>query len=89
MRVQVIRAWRDRFDAEALELEDGATVADALARTRVPQAGIAGLAIHGERTTPQSVLHEGDRLELLEGLLADPRESRRRRARDQAGRKPA
>lgn len=86
MRVQVIRAWRDGFDAETLELAAGATVADALAATRVRQDGIAGYAIHGERTTPQALLREGDRLELLEPLLADPKESRRRRARDQAGR---
>ncbi|HRN61283.1 MAG TPA: RnfH family protein [Luteimonas sp.] len=87
MRVEVVRAWRDRFDAETLELATGATVADALALTRVPREGIAGFAIHGERATGQTPLRDGDRLELLDPLLADPKESRRRRARDQAQRK--
>ncbi len=85
MRVQVIRAWRERFEAEELELEPGASVADALALTRIPRDGVAGVAIHGERAQPQTVLHDGDRLELLEPLLADPKESRRRRAQVQAG----
>ena len=86
MRVQVIRAWRDGFERETLDLADGATVADALAATRIDQDGVAGHAIHGERAGPDSGLREGDRLELLGPLLADPKESRRRRARDQAGR---
>lgn len=86
MRVQVIRAWRDRFEAEDLELCAGATIADALAATRIAQDGVAGVAIHGERTTPQAALRDGDRLELLEPLLADPKDSRRRRAQVQAGR---
>lgn len=87
MQVEVIRAWRDRFDSETLELAAGARVADALAATRVSQAGVAGWAIHGERATADAVLHDGDRLELLEALVADPKESRRKRARDQAGRR--
>ncbi|MCW5580852.1 MAG: RnfH family protein [Luteimonas sp.] len=86
MRVQVVRAWREGFEAEDLELPEGARVADALAATRLSQGGVAGHAIHGERTTPQAVLREGDRLELLGPLLVDPKEARRERARTQAGR---
>ncbi|TYT23759.1 RnfH family protein [Luteimonas viscosa] len=88
MRVQVIRAWRERFEAQELDLPEGANVADALAATRIAQAGLAGYAIHGERTTRDAPLHHGDRLELLEPLLADPKDNRRRRARAQAD-KPA
>lgn len=87
MRVQVIRAWRDRHEAETLELAPGATVAHALERTRIAQKGVAGVAIHGERATPQRVLRDGDRLELLEPLLADPKDARRRRAQGQATRR--
>ena len=86
MHVQVIRAWRERFETEELELEPGASVADALALTRISRDGVAGVAIHGERAQSQTVLRDGDRLELLEPLLADPKESRRRRAQVQAGR---
>jgi len=86
VRVQLIRAWRERFDSEELELADGATVADALARTRLPRDGLAGCAVHGERVEQDAPLHDGDRLELLGPLLADPKDSRRRRARVQADR---
>jgi len=86
VRVQLIRAWSGRFDSEELELAEGATVADALALTRLPRDGLAGFAVHGERVEQDVQLHEGDRLELLGPLLADPKDSRRRRARVQADR---
>ncbi|WP_337926377.1 RnfH family protein [Luteimonas saliphila] len=86
--MQVIRAWHGRFEAQELDLPAGAIVADALAATRITQAGLAGYAIHGERTTRDAPLRDGDRLELLEPLLADPKDNRRRRARVQAGKPP-
>jgi putative ubiquitin-RnfH superfamily antitoxin RatB of RatAB toxin-antitoxin module len=42
--------------------------------------GIDGLALHGVRTTPEAVLRDGDRIELLRPLVADPKDARRRRA---------
>ncbi|MGY1409239.1 MULTISPECIES: RnfH family protein [unclassified Luteimonas] len=84
--MQLIRAWPERFESEELELGEGATVADALALTRLPRDGVAGFAVHGERVEQDAPLHEGDRLELLGPLLADPKDSRRRRARVQADR---
>ena len=86
MRVQVVRAWREGFAAEDLVMPDGACVADALRVTGIDQAGVAGYAIHGERADAQALLRDGDRLELLGPLLADPKEARRRRAVAQAGR---
>ena len=83
--MQVIRACRGGFEAEDLELPEGACVSDALRATRIAQQGVAGHAIHGERATPQTVLRDGDRLELLGPLLADPKDARRQRARAQAG----
>jgi len=85
VRVQVVRAWRGGFEAEDLELPEGACVSDALQATRIAQQGVAGHAIHGERATPQTPLREGDRLELLGPLLVDPKEARRERAKAQAG----
>lgn len=84
--MQLIRAWPERFESEELELGEGATVADALAITRLPRDGLAGFAVHGERVEQEAPLQEGDRLELLGPLLADPKDSRRRRARVQADR---
>ena len=87
MRVQLIRAWPGRFQAEDLDLAQGATVADALAGTGIALDGLAGYAIHGERVGTETPLREGDRLELLGPLLADPKDSRRRRAQVQASRR--
>ena len=63
-----------------LELAEGATVADALRLLPFDLTGCAGLAIHGERAIDASVLHDGDRLELLRALVIDPKTARRVRA---------
>lgn len=80
MRVQVVRAWPRRQEAVDLSLGDGASVADAIAASGFGLDGIVGYAVHGERATPARVLHDGDRVELLRPLQADPKDARRRRA---------
>lgn len=77
MRVEVIRAWPRRHESQWLDLPGRSTVADALAAV-----GLAGApaAVFGERATAERVLEDGDRLEILRPLLADPKDSRRRRA---------
>ena len=80
MRVEVVRAWPRRHEAVSVELPEGACVADALAAAGFDLGGISGYAVFGERVLPDAVLHEGDRLELLRPLLADPKDARRRRA---------
>lgn len=80
IRVEVIRAWPRRHASVALQLAEGATVADALAACGLPQEGIGGHAVFGERVGPDATLSDGDRLELLQPLLLDPKEARRRRA---------
>lgn len=87
MKVQVVRAWPGRHEAEELELPEGATVDDALAVTGLPREGVAGVAIHGVRVRGDAPLAHGDRVELLGPLLADPKDSRRRRAAAQAQRR--
>lgn len=86
MRIEIVYALPRRCWSESLELPHGATVADALALTRLREAvpGLvvnpALLAVHGQAATPQRVLADGDRLEILRPLTCDPREVRRRRA---------
>lgn len=63
-----------------LELPAGANVEDAAAASGFAMEGISGYAIHGERATATTTLHDGDRVELLRPLQADPKEARRRRA---------
>lgn len=77
MRITLVRAWPRRFDSVEVDVEEGATVANALAR-----AGWAAdaVAIHGVRAAPHEVLRDGDRVEVLRPLLVDPKQARRQRA---------
>lgn len=82
VRVEVVLAWPERYLARTVQLPEGATVADAVAA-----AGLAGAtpdmpcAVHGSVAAPSHPLHDGDRVELLRPLLADPKDARRRRAK--------
>ena len=87
IRVEVIRAWPGRFESTTLALPDGATLGDALAASGLPLDGITGFAVFGEREDPAYRLRDGDRVELLRPLQADPKDARRRRA--SAARKPS
>lgn len=83
--VEVVRAWPRRHDIVTLTLPRDATVADAIAASGMMLDGIIGYAVHGERVASSDALRDGDRLELLRPLLADPKETRRRRALTQDG----
>jgi putative ubiquitin-RnfH superfamily antitoxin RatB of RatAB toxin-antitoxin module len=61
----------------SLELPEGATVQDALAKAGIV-ARSAG--IFGEQVAPGTRLREGDRVEVYRPLSIDPKEARRRRA---------
>ncbi|OGI39756.1 MAG: hypothetical protein A2140_06530 [Candidatus Muproteobacteria bacterium RBG_16_62_13] len=80
----------DRQTVIGLELDEGATVAQAIEASQLlivhPEIGPDKLAIgvFGERVTPATVLRDGDRVEIYRPLKADPKTARRRRA---AGRK--
>lgn len=81
MKVEVLRAWPRRFERMELELPSGSCVADALAAAGVTgDAETVAYAVYGVRVDVLTVLHDGDRLELLRPLQADPKEARRRRA---------
>lgn len=81
--VELVRAWPGRWESTRLEVADGSTVEDALACAGVslPADGFVAVAVHGVVARLQQVLEEGDRIELLRPLVADPKENRRRRAR--------
>ena len=82
MRVQVVMAWPDGYRAVELELAEGATVAEAVGKAALdPDGAAVAQAVHGVLAKPGQVLRDGDRVELLRPLLADPKENRRRRAR--------
>ncbi|MCX7662769.1 MAG: RnfH family protein [Tepidimonas fonticaldi] len=93
MRVTVVWASAPRTVLEvALDLPDGATVAQALADTGWGlgplDAGPSGLAasVWGRRVSPDTLLREGDRLELTRPLRVDPKVARRERFQRQGAR---
>lgn len=68
-----------------LQLEAGATIADALKASglagELPGMDLAAMAvgIYGKKKTPETVLREHDRVEVYRPLIADPKNARRRR----------
>lgn len=87
LRIEVVHALPDRAWRVPLQLPRGATVAQALQAadmpSRVPGLVVdpARLAIFGRRVGPEEPLQDGDRIEILRPLLADPMQARRDRAR--------
>jgi putative ubiquitin-RnfH superfamily antitoxin RatB of RatAB toxin-antitoxin module len=73
-----------------LEMHTGATVADALAAvdaaSRWPALPQCTLAVWNRRAQLRTLLRDGDRVEVLRPLTADPKESRRQRYRATPGR---
>ena len=82
MKVELIRAWSRRFESCVLELPAAVTIADALR-----EAGweAEDVAVFGLRADLRTRLQDGDRVEILRPLLADPKQARRRRAQAQRG----
>lgn len=81
LRVQVVIAWPGRHVLRELQLPDGACVDDALRLAALDDTGsVAGYAVFGVAADRQTLLHDGDRVELLRALVADPKDARRRRA---------
>jgi putative ubiquitin-RnfH superfamily antitoxin RatB of RatAB toxin-antitoxin module len=87
VRVEVVYALPDRAWLVALELPEGAIASEALARaefaTQIPGFDVTQLsyAIFGKAVNATTVLRDGDRLEVLRPLIADPKQARRMRAR--------
>lgn len=87
MRIEVAYALPDRQELIELELEAGATVADAVRASGLverypgidPERGPFG--VFARRCGPDRVLRPGDRVEIYRPLKVDPKEARRQRAR--------
>jgi uncharacterized protein len=87
MRVEVAYASPERQALRALELPEGASVADAVRASGLAEdfpeidLKVNRVAIYGRRVRPEAVLREGDRVEILRPLRADPKDLRRARAK--------
>jgi putative ubiquitin-RnfH superfamily antitoxin RatB of RatAB toxin-antitoxin module len=82
----VVFAMPERQWTWNVALPDGATVAEALELARAQAAGVdvpwnADTGIFGELCDGAAVPRDGDRIEIYRALKADPKESRRARAR--------
>ena len=85
-RCTVAYATPERQWLWAVTLADSATVADALEQARAQVAGLevpwnADVGIFGELCDRAAVPRDGDRIEIYRPLKADPKESRRARAK--------
>lgn len=86
IRVEVCYAKPEVQAMVALTVPAGTTALQALQRSGLPQrfpeidVSQAVLGIRGKRVEHVHRLEEGDRLEILRQLTADPKETRRRRA---------
>ena len=73
-----------------LEVATGSTLADAIAQSGLPEKfedfelDLTKIGIFGQKTSPDQVLRDGDRVEIYRPLIADPKEVRRQRALKQA-----
>ena len=89
MRIEVIYALPEEQECVALDLEPGSKVREALAASglgaRRPQLEFDRVGIWGRQVSPDTVLREGDRVEIYRALRADPKEIRRKRAARTAG----
>lgn len=86
IRVELVYALPARYWSVRLELPAGATVAMALTAARWParmpafEIDAQKLAIFSRPADPGTVLRDGDRVEILRPLIADPKQARRARA---------
>jgi len=87
IRVEVVYALRDEQFMIELELEEGATVREAVERSgilqRYPAMNLEGtpLGIFGRIAGLETRLRDGDRVEIYRALLADPKAARRSRTK--------
>lgn len=75
----------------AIKVRMGATIDEAVRQSgiveRFPEIdlGLNKVGVFGKLCKPDTVLKEGDRVEIYRALIADPKEARRRKAARQSG----
>jgi hypothetical protein len=89
VNVEICYAEPDRAMRIALDLPAGVTVAEAVLASGIverlgPTAAGLTCAVFGRRVESDTVLEEGDRVELLRPLAVDPKQARRLRAEAKA-----
>ena len=88
MKVSVVYALPDRQTVRELELPEGGTLAAALQQCGLerdfPELDLATatVGVYGRVLPRHAVLQAGDRIEIYRELRAEPKEVRRKRARN-------
>jgi putative ubiquitin-RnfH superfamily antitoxin RatB of RatAB toxin-antitoxin module len=91
LAIQICYATPAREILRALTVEQGTTIEQAIAQSgllaELPEIDLAlqPVGLYGKKRALDTVLRAHDRIEIYRALVADPKESRRRRA----GNKPA
>ncbi len=89
IQVEVCYALPEQVFRIPLTIASGADIAAAIQQSGIAEkAGIRDISalpvgVFGKKKTPDSVLKDGDRIEIYRPLTADPMEARRRRAAKQ------
>lgn len=91
LQVQVCYATALREYCRELAVEQGTTIEQAIVQSGVLQdipgidLGTQPVGLYGKKRPLDTVLRAHDRIEIYRPLVADPKESRRRRADNKAG----
>ena len=84
IRVEVVYAQPREQTVVTLTMPAGSSVEEAVAlsglRTRFPDLETARLGVYGRVVPANTVLSDGDRVEIYRPLIADAKHARRRRA---------
>jgi putative ubiquitin-RnfH superfamily antitoxin RatB of RatAB toxin-antitoxin module len=86
IHVEVAYALRERQALVAVEIEEGATIEEAVQRSGIlktfPEIDLqrAKVGIFGRPVALDERMRDGDRVEIYRPLIADPKEVRRRKA---------
>lgn len=81
IRVEVVLVLAQRQHRVGLEIEQGATLEDAIRRSGLPLGeGAVRVGVFGRLRGLLDAAADGDRIEIYRELMADPKAARRRRA---------
>ncbi|MBI1964937.1 MAG: RnfH family protein [Betaproteobacteria bacterium] len=84
IQVEVVYALREKQLLIVLNVEEGTTVRQAIERSgivqRMPGIGLASVGLFGRAVPLDTLLKDGDRVEIYRPLIADPKQARRDRA---------
>jgi putative ubiquitin-RnfH superfamily antitoxin RatB of RatAB toxin-antitoxin module len=87
VNISVVYALHDRQTVRVLDVAEGTTLGEALERSGLladfPEIDplTAPVGVHGRIAARDTILHDGDRVEIYRPLNMEPKEARRKRQR--------